>query len=106
MTICDYAGLFIGLGKMCVRWEKILASVEKTQSLFVFFSLSNPLLPPTAADKRHSHGEPVADRRQEADREVKGQVEDGGAAGRAGHAAQHPRPGRQHPVGQQLGQRR
>ena len=60
-------------------------------------------LPPP--DKRHRHREPVPRGRQEADREVKGQAKDGGPERRESHASERSRPGRQHSIREQLGQR-
>lgn len=50
-----------------------------------FSSPSNRL-----ADQRHCDREPLLDRCQEADRKVKGQAKNGGAAGRPGDPAEHP----------------
>lgn len=58
------------------------------------------------ADQWHCHGEPITNRCQEADWEVEGQVEDGGAKRWPSHAAQHSRPRRQRRVSQQLRPRR
>lgn len=57
----------------------------------------------SVADQWDRDGEHVPDGRKDADREVEGQAEDGGAERRAGHAAERARPLGQHPLRQRLG---
>lgn len=48
------------------------------------------ILFPILSDQWHSDREPLIDRRQEADRKVKGQAKNGGPEGREGNTAEHP----------------